>query len=96
MKFPYHVYCNDTSYAPFEEVPIDEPIKEPKKVVAETVEEIKIPAVEETKAFKYTKTDVNRMPIGELKSVAKEFGIANAETKNGAELKKELIEKFGL
>lgn len=42
----------------------------------------------------YTKTDINRMSTAELKDLAKENGISDEMT--GAELKKTLIEKFGL
>lgn len=44
----------------------------------------------------YTKTDINRMNKEDLVSLASEVGIIDAEDKNGSELKKELIEKFGL
>ena len=44
----------------------------------------------------YTKTEINRMPASELKALAIENGIAEAEEKSGTELKKLLIEKFGL
>ena len=44
----------------------------------------------------YTKTEINRMPTAELKELAKEQGILNAEEKIGSELKVLLIEKLGL
>lgn len=44
----------------------------------------------------YTKTDINRMSKEDLVTLASEAGIASAEDKSGSELKKELIEKFGL
>lgn len=52
------------------------------------------PVVEGTK--EYTKTEINRMSTAELKEVAKANGIENAEDITGGELKKILIEKFGL
>lgn len=52
------------------------------------------PVVGETKD--YTKTDINRMSTAELKEVAKANGIENAEDITGGELKKILIDKFGL
>lgn len=52
--------------------------------------------IEEKNVFNYTKTDVNRMPIAELKQVAEEFEIENADSLTGADIKKALIEKFGL
>lgn len=44
----------------------------------------------------YTKTDINRMSKEDLVSLANEVGIIGAEDKSGSDLKKELIEKFGL
>lgn len=44
----------------------------------------------------YTKTDINRMSIAELKAFAKEQGIDAAEKMTGADLKKILIERLGL
>lgn len=44
----------------------------------------------------HTKTEVNRMSTAELRSLALENGIDGASEMTGAELKKVLIEKFGL
>lgn len=44
----------------------------------------------------YTKTEINRMSTSELQSLATENGIDGAGSMTGAELKKVLIEKFGL
>lgn len=44
----------------------------------------------------YTKTTINRMSTADLQSLATEQGIENADEISGAELKKLLIEKFGL
>lgn len=44
----------------------------------------------------YTKTDINRMSTADLKKLAVSNEISDAEEMNGAELKKVLIEKFGL
>lgn len=44
----------------------------------------------------YTKSEINRLSTAELKALAKESGIADAEELNGGELKKILIEQFGL
>ena len=43
-----------------------------------------------------TKTAINRMSTADLQSLAKAQGIGGAELLSGAELKKLLIEKFGL
>ena len=44
----------------------------------------------------YTKTEINRMSTADLKKLASEKGIENAAEINGGDLKKMLIEKFGL
>ena len=44
----------------------------------------------------YTKTEINRMTTAELQELALENNIDGAEQMTGAELKKVLIEKFGL
>ena len=44
----------------------------------------------------YTKTEINRMSTADLKKPASENGIENATEINGSDLKKKLIEKFGL
>lgn len=54
---------------------------------------------EDTEAKKdkvYTKTDISRMPVAELKELASTMGIKSYETMNGAGLKKNLIEALGL
>ena len=45
---------------------------------------------------KYTKTDISRMSTSDLQSLAVAQGMENAKELSGAELKKILIEKFGL
>ena len=56
--------------------------------------------IEETQtvssSFNYTKTDINRMSTADLQALATEQGISGAELISGSELKKLLIEKFGL
>ena len=44
----------------------------------------------------HTKTEINRMSTAELQEMALENGIDGADEMTGAELKKVLIEKFGL
>lgn len=94
MKFPYWVRHNGVDYAPNTEIPTEEaaPVEEKEEVVAveEPVEEEK---VEEPT---YTKTEINRMPIVELRRLARKHGIKKAADKSGAELKAELIELLNL
>lgn len=44
----------------------------------------------------YTKTEINRMSTAELQCLALENGVDGSDEMTGAELKKVLIEKFGL
>ena len=50
----------------------------------------------EAKQNQYTKTEINRMSTAELQTLALENDIDCAYEMTGAELKKVLIEKFGL
>ena len=50
----------------------------------------------EAKQNQYTKTEINRMTTAELQELALENDIDGADEMTGAELKKVLIEKFGL
>ena len=50
----------------------------------------------EVKQNQYTKTEINRMSTAELQTLALENGIDGSNEMTGAELKKVLIEKFGL
>ena len=44
----------------------------------------------------YTKREISRMPLSELKEIAKSEGFFNADELTGADIKKILIEKFNL
>lgn len=61
---------------------------------AEVPQEINIQ--EEKQEKKYTKTEISRMNVAELKELAIEIGVENASETSGSELKKILIEHFGL
>lgn len=58
------------------------------------------PLIEEVKEVleekKYTKSEINRMSIAELKDVAGKIGVDNFDTMTGAELKKVLIKELGV
>ena len=45
---------------------------------------------------RYTRTDINRMPVDELRKLAGETGITGAESMIGADIKKALIDALGL
>ena len=46
--------------------------------------------------IEYTKTEINRMSTAELKELAGKQGIDGAEDMTGTDLKKALIEHYGL
>ena len=50
----------------------------------------------ENEKNQYTKTEINRMSTAELQTLALENGIDGADGMTGADLKKVLIEHFGL
>ena len=88
MKFSHLVKYHGQYYPAGADVPVgDNSVKE---VVEKDVKSI----VE--KQPQYTKTEINRLSTAELKSLASKQGIDNAEEMTGADLKKVLIEKFGL
>lgn len=59
-------------------------------------EEIPDIVPEERSSGGYTKTEINRMSTADLQALAAEHGIDGAEEISGAELKRILIEQFGL
>lgn len=50
----------------------------------------------DTDSTAHTKTEINRLSTAELKDLATKENISDVESKNGGELKKELIEHFNL
>ena len=57
---------------------------------------IEITDEETVKENQFTKTEINRMPIHELKALASVNGVDGWNDMTGAELKRVLIEKFNL
>ena len=76
-KYPFIVNKDGIWYSAGMEVPAE--------VLPVTKEE------EDTEEREYTKTEINRMPVDELKMLASKLGIEDVESKSGAGLKKELI-----
>lgn len=76
--------------------PLIEEVEEPKEknFLDEFAEKMNPPV--ESEEVAYTKTEISRMPTAELKELATREGIDGAEDMTGAELKKVLIDKFGL
>ena len=74
--------------------PLIKKVEEPKQ--DDFSQNMNVPEItQESEKVKYTKTEINRMPVAELRNLAEKEGISIAE-KTGAELKKALISKFGL
>ena len=67
-----------------------------KKPLISLVEDDKVKEGNAKKEKKYTKTEIFRMSNGDLQTLAKEQGIEKAEEKTGSELKKLLVQHFGL
>ena len=103
MKFDHRVKFKGILYEIGQDVPMEEkkaaekantkPQEVAKEEVADDFSQY-MNAPEETKEFAYTKTEINRMSTADLKELAKENGIEDGLT--GAEIKKALIEKYGL
>ena len=91
MIFKHQVKYNGKYYPAGTDVPVGEKAVEDKK---EDDFAQYMNAPEETSSVQYTKTEINRMSTADLKKLAKENGID--DSLSGAELKKVLIEKFGL
>lgn len=97
MKFNHLVKYNGVYYP----IGTDVPMGDNKPVVENKVEKVEVkqevvetPNVEDTP--KYTKTEINRMPLDELKALATSNGVEGANDMTGGELKKLLIEMFNL
>lgn len=56
----------------------------------------KIAEQSEEKTSPYTKTEIQRMSVDSLRILAKEVGIENPDEISGSELKKMLVQHFGL
>ena len=103
MKFNHRVKFKGILYEIGQDVPMEEkkavekantkPQAVAKEEVADDFSQY-MNAPEETKEFAYTKTEINRMPTVDLKDLARENGID--DSLSGAEIKKALIDKYGL
>ena len=84
MKYPYIVNKNGVWYPSGADVPED--------AIHITTDNLTEKLVHNGR----TKTEINRMSTAELQELALENNIEGANEMTGAELKKVLIEKFGL
>lgn len=89
MKFDHVVKHNGIIYLAGAEVPVEE-----KAVLGDNA--LAGAFNDEPAGREWTKTEINRMAVEELRKLAAENGIENTEEISGADLKKLLIEKFGL
>lgn len=89
MKYPYIVNKNGIWYSSGAEVPEDT-----KSVYNKEVEE----ATKENSVNtpNYSKTDINRMPVEQLRKMAMNTGVEGADTMTGKELKEYLFAIFNL
>lgn len=93
MIYKHQVKYNGKYYPAGIDVPVGEQSVENKK--NEDFSKHMNPPVE-TDGNSYSKTEINKMSILDLKKLAKKQGIKGTEEMTGAELKKVIIEKFGL
>lgn len=91
MKYPYIVNKDGVWYPAGTEVPEDSFHKS--DVAKDDFSQYMNPP-EEKKP--YTKTEINRMPVAELRKVAMSTGVEGAEDMTGNELKEYLFNLFGL
>ena len=84
MEYPYIVNKNGVWYPAGEDVPED--------ISTVTTDNLTEKLVHNGR----TKTEINRMSTAELQTLALENGIDGSNEMTGAELKKVLIDKFGL
>lgn len=91
---------NNKGVKPKKAAPINKTPEKVEEVVVDTtatspeIEPEVEPEVEEKP--KYSRSQIQLMPVAGLKEVAKEYGIPDYENKSGAKLKKELLEVMGL
>lgn len=84
MKYPYIVNYNGVWYPTGAEVPVG--VSDAPKIEENIVAD----------AHKYTKTEIQKLTTAELKDLAKKEGIESASEISGNQLKKILVEHFGL
>lgn len=84
MKYPYIVNYDGVWYPAGTDVPVGD-IKSP------TNKEIS-----EAENHQYSKTEIQRLSVAELQRLAEKEGIVGASEISGSQLKKILVEHFGL
>lgn len=87
MKFDHKVKHNGIWYEPFEEVPDTD-------AESTLISEDEVPDTDGKRT--YTKSEIAKMPVDELRQLALTVGVEGAEEMNGTELKQYLLSVFGL
>lgn len=92
-KYPYIVNKDGVWYPTGTNVPEDADFVVDNKVDGDVIEK----TLKDTKnSPTYTRTDINRMPVSQLRKMAKNTGVEGADDMSGAELKEYLIAVLGL
>lgn len=91
MKYDYKVKHNGIYYMPGEEVPIDETPIENEQF---SLEDYMNPPETDDNAVPYTKTDISKMNVAELRNLAESLDID--ATLSGAKLKSAICKHYGL
>lgn len=99
MKYDHLIKYNGVYYQAGEDVPCNPPIlvdendvpKGTGTIDAETVAEVR-----EEAGKHFTRTEISRMPVDELKAYAPKIGIEVTEESTGAKLKEQIIAQLGL
>lgn len=92
-KYPYIVKYNGKWYEAGEDVPDTEDAAVDESLLTFSDDDIPLETQEEKN---YTKSEINRMSTADLQNLAAAEGIEDAYEKSGNELKKILVEHFGL
>lgn len=91
MKYDHKVNRNGVYYATGQEVPENDMAMDDEPLPFSDVENI-----DEEPDSRYTRSEIMTMRTADLRDVAEKNGVDNAHDLPGTELKKILIEKFGL
>lgn len=91
--YPYAVKHNGNYYEAGEDVPEIDDMAGSESSLPYSDDDITLETQEDKK---YTKTDINRMSVSELRKMALSTGVEGADEMTGAELREYLISLFGL
>lgn len=95
MKYDHMVKFGGVYYPAGTEVPDNKSMAVEETLPPYSDEDIVLETKEDAPK-QYSKTDINTMKIADLQNLAESVGIEGAEDMTGGELKKRLIEHYGL